>query len=170
MISAKGYGFQGQGHQALGEFQIKDFELRKRAMESIGQTYAWSEFQRDVQQLHNAEAGWQRAWWEQKLKGLNSKQVRLFQANLPSWYAVAKAAPHGSFVLGAYDPEPQKSWLCAWQSRQLQQPKNGIVQSAIGNMAAAPSQTARAGLEEIWGHGVQNLPAPSFGTDFGSGF
>ena len=154
--------------QALSAFQIKDFDFRKRAMESIGQTYTWSEFQRDIQRLHNADAGWQQAWWEEKLAELDRKLLGLFQASVPGWYVNAKAVPSRSFPLGAYDPEPQKSWLSAWKEQKIQHPRPGNSVDITGPVSISRSQIADPNLDGIWHHGEQNLPVPGCETDFGS--
>lgn len=154
--------------QALSEFQIKDFDLRKRAMESIGQAYAWSEFQRDIQRLHNADAGWQHAWWEEKLDGLDRRLLGRFQANVPDWYVAAKAVPSRSFPLGAYDLDPQKSWLSAWREQQRQQSHPGIPSVVNGQVAGPRDQIPDPKLDGIWHHGEKNRPVPGGDTGFGS--
>lgn len=153
---------------ALSEFQINDFELRKHALESIGQTYAWSEFQRDIQRLHKAEAGWQQAWWDEKLAGLGGKRLSLFQANVPGWFAVAKVVPSRSFPLGSYDSNPLKSWLSAWQTQPLQQPQPGIPLNITVHAAMPGGQGVDSNLDRIWQHGGQNRPLPACESDFGS--
>ena len=156
--------------QALSEFQINDFDLRKRAMESIGQTYAWSEFQRDIQRLHNADTGWQHAWWQEKLGGLDLRLLGRFQSHMPSWYVAAKVVPSRSFPLGAFDPAPQNTWLSAWKVQQLQHPQPGKPIDITGHAAVSQSPIADPNLGRIWHHGEQNWPVPGGDTSFGSGF
>ena len=154
--------------QALSEFQINDFDLRKRAMESIGLAYAWSEFQRDIQRLHNADAGWQHAWWQEKLDGLDRQLLGRFLASVPGWYVATKVAPSPSFSLGAYDPDPQKTWLSAWRAQQLQQPPPAKPMDITGPVAIPRGQIADPDLDRIWHHGERNQPVPGGDTDFGS--
>ena len=154
--------------QALSAFQIKDFDFRKCAVESIGQIYTWSEFQRDIQRLHNADAGWQHAWWEEKLAELDRKLLGLFQASVPGWYVDAKAVPSRSFPLGAYDQEPQKSWLFAWREQQLHHPHPEKPMDITGQTSVSKSQIAAPNLDRIWHHGEQNVPVPDCETVFGT--
>ena len=154
--------------QALSAFQIKDFDFRKRAMESIGQTYTWPEFQRDIQRLHNADAGWQHAWWQEKLAELDRKLLTLFQANVPGWYVAPKAVPSRSFPLGAYDPDPQKYWLSAWREQQLQHPHPETPMDITEQTSVSKSQIAAPNLDRIWHHEEQNWPVSGCETDFGS--
>ncbi|WP_395669717.1 hypothetical protein [Rhodoferax sp.] len=154
--------------KALSEFQINDFDLRKRAMESIGQTYAWSEFQRDIQRLHNADAGWQQSWWSEKLTSLGGERLSVFQVNLLGWFNAAKAEPLRSFPLGAYDPHPQKSLLSAWLEQQLHHPQPAKPIGITGHAAVSISQIAHPTWDRIWNHGEKNWPLPCGDTSFGS--
>ncbi len=155
---------------ALSEFQIKDFDLRKRAMESIGQTYAWSEFQRDIQRLHNADAGWQHAWWQEKLDGLDRQLLGLFQANVPGWYVAPKVVPSRSFPLGVCDPDPQKSWLSAWGEQQYQNPHLVMPMDNTGPVSISISPIVAPNLDRNWHDGEQNRPVSGGDTCFGNGF
>ena len=156
--------------QALSEFQIKDFDLRKRAMESIGQAYAWSEFHRDIQRLHNADVGWHHAWWQEKLAGLDRHLLGRFQANAPGWYVAPKAVPSRSFPLGAYDPDPQKSWLSAWREQQLHHPHPKNPMDITGQTSVSKSRMAAPNLDRIWHHEEQNWAVSGGDTGFGSHF
>ena len=155
--------------QALSEFQIKDFELRKRAMESIGLAYTWSEFQRDIQRLHNADAGWQHAWWGEKFDGLDRQLLVRFQAHVPGWYVAPKVVPSGSFSLGAYDPDPQKSWLCARGAQQYQNPHPVKPMDSTGPVSISVSPIVAPYFDRNWHDGEQNRPVPGGDTSFGSG-
>jgi hypothetical protein len=154
--------------QALSEFQIKDFYHRKRAMESIGQTYAWTEFQRDIQRLHNADAGWQYAWWDEKLAGLDGKLLGLIQASVPGWYVAPKAVSSRTYPLGAFDPDPQKTWLSAWKEQQLQHPQPRKPMDTTGHTAVSQSPIHAPDMDRIWNQGLENRPLPDGDTGFGS--
>ena len=43
--------------QVLSEFQLSDFDHRRKAMVALGKTYSWSDFQHDIQRQSGTDSG-----------------------------------------------------------------------------------------------------------------
>jgi hypothetical protein len=113
--------------QVLSEFQLSDFDHRRKAMAVLGKTYSWSDFQHDIQQQSGTDSGWQRAWWDEKLETLNGTPLASFLETMPPWYARSASFKPKSYPMGAYDPEPKKTWLSALDAHRVMHP--GMVES-----------------------------------------
>ena len=87
--------------QALSEFQLSDFEARRRALQTVGKQYGWQDFRRDIQGFVHADAGWQRAWWDEQLAVATGPKSADFRKTLPKWYSnnlLAQTYPLGAFA------------------------------------------------------------------------
>ena len=106
----------------------------------------------------------------EKLDGIDRQLLVRFQAHVPGWYVAPKAFPSQSFPLGAYDPDPQKSWLAAWGEQQHQHPHPVKPMDSTGPVSISISPIVAPNLDRNWHDGEQNRPVPGGDTSFGSGF
>ena len=106
----------------LSEFQLSDFDHRRHAMAIMGKAYSWSDFQHDIQRQSGTDSGWQRAWWDEHLDTLTGTPLASFLETMPPWYAKSALFKSNSYPLGAYDPQPDKSWLSALNAHRVMHP------------------------------------------------
>jgi hypothetical protein len=111
--------------QVLSEFQLSDFDHRRHAMAAMGKTYSWSDFQHDIQRQSGTDSGWQRAWWEEKLETLTGTPLASFLETMPPWYAKSSPINPTAYPMGAYDPDPVKTWLSALDAHRVMHPDMG---------------------------------------------
>lgn len=108
--------------QVLSDFQLLDFDHRRQAMAAMGKTYSWSDFQHDIQRQSGTDSGWQRAWWDEKLETLTGPPLASFLETMPPWYAKSPPAKPTAYPMGAYDPDPAKTWLSALDAHRVMHP------------------------------------------------
>jgi hypothetical protein len=108
--------------QVLSEFQLSDFDHRRHAMAVLGKPYSWSDFQHDIQRQSGTDTGWQRAWWDEQLESLTDTPLASFLATVPPWYTKSASFKPKSYPLGAYDPDPVKTWLSALDAHRMMHP------------------------------------------------
>ena len=108
--------------QVLSEFQLSDFDNRRHAIAAMGKTYSWSDFQHDIQRQSGTESGWQRAWWDEKLETMRGTPLASFLETMPTWYAKSSPINPTAYPMGAYDPDPDKTWLSALNARRVMHP------------------------------------------------
>jgi hypothetical protein len=108
--------------QVLSEFQLSDFERRQRAMATLGKSYSWSDFQHDIQRQSGTDSGWQRTWWDEKLESMRGTPLASFLETMPPWYAKSASIKAKSYPMGAYDPEPGKTWISALNAHRVMHP------------------------------------------------
>jgi hypothetical protein len=108
--------------QVLTEFQLLDFDHRRHAMAVMGKTYSWSDFQHDIQRQSGTDSGWQRAWWDELLDTLTGTPLASFLETMPPWYAKSALFKSNSYPLGAYDPQPENTWLSALNAHRAMHP------------------------------------------------
>jgi hypothetical protein len=108
--------------QVLSEFQLSDFDHRRHAMAVLGKPYSWSDFQHDIQRQSGTDTGWQRAWWDEQLESLTDTPLASFLATVPPWYTKSASFKPKSYPLGAYDPDPVKTWLSALNAHRAMHP------------------------------------------------
>jgi hypothetical protein len=108
--------------QVLSDFQLSDFDHRRRAMAAMGKTYTWSDFQHDIQRQSGTDSGWQRAWWDEQLECLKGTPLASFLETMPPWFAKSASFKPKSYPLGAYDPAPDRTWLSALDARRVMHP------------------------------------------------
>jgi len=109
----------------LSDFQLSDFDHRQHAMAALGKTYSWSDFQHDIQRQSGMDSGWQRAWWDEKLVTLNGTPLASFLETMPPWYAKSSSAKLIAYPMGAYDPDPAKTWLSVLNAHRVMHPDMG---------------------------------------------
>ncbi|MBV5348005.1 MobA/MobL family protein [bacterium] len=108
--------------QVLSEFQLSDFDNRRHAMAVIGKTYSWSDFQHDIQRQSGTDSGWQRAWWDEQLESLTGTTLASFLQTMPPWYVEPSSPKPTAYPMGAYDPDPDKTWLSALDAHRVKHP------------------------------------------------
>jgi hypothetical protein len=108
--------------QVLSDFQLTDFDHRRRAMAVLGKTYSWSDFQHDIQRQSGTDSGWQRAWWDEKLESMRGTPLASFLETMPPWYAKSPPAKPSAYPIGAYDSDPAKTWLSALDAHRAMHP------------------------------------------------
>jgi hypothetical protein len=108
--------------QVLSEFQLSDFDCRRRAIAALGRSYTWSDFQHDIQRQSGTDSGWQRAWWDEQLECLKGTPLASFLETMPPWYAKSLPINSKAYSMGAYDPDPAKTWLSALNAHRVMHP------------------------------------------------
>jgi hypothetical protein len=108
--------------QVLSEFQLSDFEHRRHAMLTMGKSYLWSDFQHDIQRQSGTDSGWQRAWWDEQLESLTGTTLASFLQTMPPWYVEPSSPKPTAYPMGAYDPDPDKTWLSALDAHRVKHP------------------------------------------------
>ena len=108
--------------QVLSEFQLSDFDHRREAMVTLGKSYSWFDFQHDIQRQSGTDSGWQRAWWDEQLETLTGTPLASFLETMPPWYAKSSPINPTAYPMGAYDPQPEKTWLSALDSLRVMHP------------------------------------------------
>ena len=123
--------------QVLSEFQLADYPARCHAMQSIGKSYTWRDFEQDIQRFAHSDAGWQRAWWDEQMTSLTGEALADFTKVVPAWFEVGKpkanlvvkpeshAEPElhaKTYPLGACDPNPEQTLVAALNRHQVLQP------------------------------------------------
>ena len=109
--------------QVLSDFQLADYSARCQAMQLIGKSYTWREFEQDIQRFAHSEAGWQRAWWGEQVTSLTGEALAAFSKVVPTWFEVGKPEAHPkTYPLGAYDPNPEQTLLAALNRHQMLHP------------------------------------------------
>jgi hypothetical protein len=108
--------------QVLSEFQLSDFDNRRKAMVALGKTYSWSDFQHDIQRQSGTDSGWQRAWWDEQLQSMTGTPLASFLETMPPWYAKSPPAKPSTYPLGAYDPDSAKTLLSALNAHRVMHP------------------------------------------------
>ena len=111
--------------QVLSEFQLSDFDNRRHAMAVLGKTYSWSDFQHDIQRQSGMDSGWQRAWWDEQLESMRGTPLASFLETMPPWYAMSPPINPTAYPMGAYDPDPVKTWLSALDAHRVMHPDMG---------------------------------------------
>jgi hypothetical protein len=115
--------------QVLTDFQLSDFDHRRRAMAVMGKTYSWTDFQHDIQRQSGTDSGWQRAWWDEQLESLTGTPLASFLETMPPWYAKSPPAKPTAYPMGAYDPNPVKTWLSVLDAHRVMRP--GMVDAEV---------------------------------------
>ena len=94
-------------------------------MAVMGETYSWSDFQHDIQRQSGTDSGWQRAWWDEKLGTLTGTPLASFLETMPPWYAQSFPINPTAYPMGAYDPQPARTWLSALNAHRVMHPEMG---------------------------------------------
>jgi len=123
--------------QVLSSFQLADYPARCQALQTIGKSYTWRDFEQDIQRFAHSDAGWQRAWWDEQATSLTGDGLAAFMNVVPTWFEagkpqsidVVKPESHAepelhvkTYPLGAYDPNPEQTLMAAINRHNELQP------------------------------------------------
>jgi hypothetical protein len=153
--------------QVLSEFQLSDFDHRRHAMAVMGKTYSWSDFQHDIQRQSGMDSGWQRAWWDEKLKTLTGTPLASFLETMPPWYAKSPPVKPKAYPMGAYDPDPVKTWLSVLDAHRAMHPE--MVDADITTSRTRSHETDHGSISHEAVMARQSIMEREWGNSWGDG-
>jgi hypothetical protein len=147
--------------QVLSDFQLSDFDHRQHAMAAMGKTYSWTDFQHDIQRQSATDSGWQRAWWDEQLESMRGTPLASFLETMPQWYAMSPPINPTAYPMGAYDPDPVKTWLSALDAHRVMHPD--MVDADVTPSRTRPHETDHGDIR----HGAVMARESNLGRDVG---
>jgi hypothetical protein len=160
--------------QVLSDFQLADYPARCQAMAVTGKRYTWRDFEQDIQRFAHFDAGWQRAWWDEQMTSMTGETLADFTKAVPAWFEVGKTqSSHAvkpqslvepelhaqTYPLGAYDPNPEQTWLTGMNRHQVLQAASDVPEVSSTNIwggmpagfVVAPQPIRTRGASNPWG-------------------